>query len=345
MTKPQVLVAKRKHEFPYVLSKVPTGSVLIYVAGEVNKKNSDAIVKISSTKDKSSLIKSLRESGREMIPLALWWGTGTDVQAVKHEFQYTAVNSDNKLHYRGIGDREWFIVDRSIKAWLVFLRKQHWVTDDIEQVHTMGYVTNPNSWLPPVQKEHNGGLFDHLEIKHQPHFEELNTDSIMEGDYYSPSGIAKICREQLWKGIGIELDPASCKAANSGDSINEGIRAYKFYGMREDGLTKQWNAKTVWLNPPFKQWDDWIPKALHEFDSGRTKEMCILSFSTISTADYFNEAVIRCNALLVPRRRWNFWGPKASSSSPAGSFLYYFGPNRDRFKEVFKHLGAIKGDF
>ena len=112
-------------------------------------------------------------------------------------------------------------------------------------------------------------------------------------------------------------------------------------------ITKQWSAKTVWLNPPFNQWDDWVPKALHEFDSRRTKEMCILSLSTISTAGYFNETVIRCNALLVPRHRWNFWGPKATkgNASPAGSFLYYFGPNRERFRDVFKHLGAIKGDF
>ena len=347
MTKPSVLTARRKYEVPQVISNIPNGSVLLFVAGRVNKLSGEsAIIKIGQAESEKMLDSQIQCSDRyEMMPLALWWATGTDLRTIKQEFQYAALNGAQPRHYRGIGDKNWFTVDSKIRAWLIFMRKQRWVTTDKHEVRRIGYVSNPNSWLPPARNEQNsGGIFDHIELAHQPRFEELETDTFMDGDYYSPSDIAKICREDLWKGIGIDLDPASCRVANNGDSTHGGIQAHRYFGMREDGLTKRWDARTVWLNPPYMQWGKWIPKALHEFDSGHTGEMCILSASTTSTAEYFSRTVARSDAILIPRARWDFWGPK-SSEPPTGHFLYYFGPNRERFRDVFKHLGAIKGDF
>jgi DNA N-6-adenine-methyltransferase (Dam) len=42
----------------------------------------------------------------------------------------------------------------------------------------------------------------------------------------------------------IELDPASCEAANSN------VGAERYYTIADDSLSKLWQAKTVFLNPP-----------------------------------------------------------------------------------------------
>lgn len=48
----------------------------------------------------------------------------------------------------------------------------------------------------------------------------------------------------------IELDPAS------DHTINIEVKAKRIYTIEDDGFSKKWVAKTLWLNPPGKTWID-----------------------------------------------------------------------------------------
>lgn len=61
-------------------------------------------------------------------------------------------------------------------------------------------------------------------------------------EWYTPAAIVDAAREVM---VGIDLDPASCLEANAT------VRAERIYTLADDGLSKPWVARTVWLNPPY----------------------------------------------------------------------------------------------
>lgn len=63
----------------------------------------------------------------------------------------------------------------------------------------------------------------------------------LDGRNLTPPEVMEDVREVLGN---IDLDPAS-------DSIaNRWVQASSFYTIEDDGFTKDWKAKNVWLNPP-----------------------------------------------------------------------------------------------
>ena len=112
---------------------------------------------------------------------------------------------------------------------------------------------------------------------------------------YTPEWIIAAARMVMG---GIDLDPASCAAAQ------EVVRADRWVGLPDDGLDVDW-AGRVWLNPPWSAKRPWVEKLL---DSASVDQWAVcMSLDLTSTGPrVLAEAAA---AVWVPRRAFVFAGP------------------------------------
>lgn len=157
--------------------------------------------------------------------------------------------------------------------------------------------------------------------------------------YYTPDVYTDGVHEVMGA---IDLDPASCKLANNGDAGHKGVRARKFFDINHSGLTKKWHGR-VFINPPFKEWDQWSLKADRELKSGRVKEMCVFIGANSCVNNNFARLKRIADAVFIPDGRdyGNTWGPKSTSGAFQGHFLFYFGPKVKKFNKVFSQYGSV----
>lgn len=186
-----------------------------------------------------------------------------------------------------------------------------------------------------------GGLFDIVIKQRIP-----NGSRITDDEFYTPGEIAYLIRERLWKGYGIDLDPSSHELANTGTSgiAFSGIRAKDYFNKEENGLKRRWRAKTVFVNPPYKDWDNWTPKILKEWERQEyIEQMCVWISAHSSTNGNVFPLINACDSMLIAKGRLKHWGPKVKwDASPTdGHFLLYYGMETDRFRSVFNHIGKV----
>jgi DNA N-6-adenine-methyltransferase (Dam) len=99
-------------------------------------------------------------------------------------------------------------------------------------------------------------------------------------EWYTPKKFIDAARNVLGA---IELDPASSIQAN------RMVKATMFFDQTQDGLTQTWNAKTVFLNPPYckagntSNQDRWTAKLLREYKAGNVKEAILLITNATET--------------------------------------------------------------
>lgn len=101
---------------------------------------------------------------------------------------------------------------------------------------------------------------------------------------------------------GIDLDPASCPAAN------EIVKATRFYTIRDDGLSQPWFGR-VWLNPPYGRFaPKFVERFRQHFAAGAVVQGCLLLATHHLTSRWFTALaafdVIGC----LPDRRLKFSG-------------------------------------
>jgi DNA N-6-adenine-methyltransferase Dam len=172
-------------------------------------------------------------------------------------------------------------------------------------------------------------IASHLLAADEDPWSDLETDHVAEGDYYTHRAIIEAAREAMG---GIDLDPASCRDAN------EVVQATRFFSFRENGLLHEWSGR-VWLNPPFGNWQEWVPKTVAEWRSGRIEQMCVLCESRVTTAKMFHPLVREASAVVVMCGRYAFWGPNASMPDE-GHAIFYFGKNARDFRDAFSLIGT-----
>lgn len=136
----------------------------------------------------------------------------------------------------------------------------------------------------------------------------------------------------------IELDPASCEAAN------KIIKAQRFYTLADDGLAQPWHARSVWLNPPYCRLQaKWVARLIYEYEAGNVQEAIILVPGAIDTG-WCQELLERFPCCMV-KGRINFISPDGKNSgSTFGSLIAYLGPNIDTFVSVFSRYGVVMGN-
>jgi hypothetical protein len=260
-----------------------------------------------------------------MQTLGIWWAMPADESYLKRHFEKLAIEKTS----------EWFRCDAAMRAWLIEMRKQHFVAHDEDEIDDMPFVDS-SAWLPgtssAVAVSAAGQLALNLAaVTAGDGWADVTVvrDKVGDGDFYSPPDLLSAARKALGS---IDLDPASCRVAN------REVQAKRYYSWHEDGLTQAWFGR-MWINPPFP-WEAWAEKFVHEWDAGNIEAAVILCTTRVTTAKYFHDMVSRASAMLKMRGRVQFWGPKAGAPDE-GHELYFYGRDVAAFSREFLPFGRI----
>jgi len=152
-------------------------------------------------------------------------------------------------------------------------------------------------------------------------------------DWYTPAKYVKLARQVMGE---IDLDPASCSAAN------DVVGATSYYSISEgrDGLREPWLGR-VYLNPPYgrKVIEGWIEKAIAEFENDNADEILICINNATDTAWF---AQLWEYSLCFVKGRIKFYGPHNKTDSPAhGTVFAYLGRNVAQFAHAFSEVGPV----
>ena len=161
-----------------------------------------------------------------------------------------------------------------------------------------------------------------------------------EFEWYSPREYVEAARAVMG---GIDLDPASTATAN------EIVKATTFYDVALDGLQQPWHGK-IWMNPPYTNalMTAFIDRLLHfYYERNRQVSEAVVLTNNATDTGWFHTAAAGCQGLCLPRGRAHYWrgDTRELSSALQGQAVLYFGPNTDRFAEVFGEMGLIVGVF
>lgn len=162
------------------------------------------------------------------------------------------------------------------------------------------------------------------------HQQITSSDSI---DWYTPPEYVEAAREVIGD---IDLDPATCEAANAV------VQAAKTFTAADDGLGKEWGGR-VWMNPPYgRACAAFVAKLIDSYESGRVTEAVILVNSNSTDTEWFRP--LWDYVLCFSYGRVNFRNENQPKNGPThGSCFVYLGMNVERFKAVFSRHGAVVG--
>ena len=180
-------------------------------------------------------------------------------------------------------------------------------------------------------------------------------------DWNTPQWVIDLCREAMGS---IELDPCS----NPTSLVNANV-AWTL--PDHDGLKEPWNAKTVFVNPPYgrvymnkttkalytpKEFRalsltkeqkrdyatstiyDWVYLAQRYFDIFKY-DLCLLIPASVETKHWQKIIFKHSNAICFFKSRVKFIG--GSNSPPMPTALIYYGSNTDVFVKVFEPYGFV----
>lgn len=170
--------------------------------------------------------------------------------------------------------------------------------------------------------------------------------SSRQDNWGTPKEIVLLARDVLGN---IELDPASNAIAN------ETVRARTIFTEADDGLSKEWFADTVFINPPSGKVGNqsktvlFWKKLMNEVYTGNIGHAIFLAFSIEQTQSSQRKGVPPMLAfpICVPAKRIAFVDPEGlNRQAPSHSNMIIYVPGSvDRtykFKEVFSKIGYVK---
>lgn len=81
-----------------------------------------------------------------------------------------------------------------------------------------------------------------------------------------------------------DLDPCTTK--------DNPLGTRKFYTKKENGLKQQWDAKNVFVNPPYNRAiNNWLHKAQTEVSEGRVKNAVVMLLPARTDTKWFHEYI------------------------------------------------------
>jgi DNA polymerase-1 len=152
--------------------------------------------------------------------------------------------------------------------------------------------------------------------------------SSASAEWYTPPEIIAAVKDCLGT---IELDPSS-------NSHSEpAVPAERHFTAQDDGLIQPWEARSVYLHPPYgRKIGAWVNKLLNEYHAGRVQEAIALLPARTDTA-WFRPVFSFPVCYLHGRLRFS----GCVNPAPFPSALVYLGSNPERFRKAVAHLGSI----
>lgn len=148
---------------------------------------------------------------------------------------------------------------------------------------------------------------------------------------YTPEAVIKDVKAVLGE---IDLDPASCEEAQ------QIVQAKTYFTSEDDGLSKPWNGR-VFLNPPYdaKTIKQFTNKLLSERDNIIS---AILLTNNNTDTSWFHNCARCADILCFTNGRIGFYTSEIEKTAPTnGQTFFYFGGNKNRFKEIFLTRGLL----
>lgn len=151
-------------------------------------------------------------------------------------------------------------------------------------------------------------------------------------EWYTPREFTDAARKVMG---GIDLDPASCEAANAS------VGAKRFFSVDDNGLAQKWGGR-VWMNPPYAQplVTQFCEKLAAHAHAKEVKQAIVLVNNATET-QWFGALASVSSALCFPSGRVRFWHPKRKSAPLQGQAVVYVGAKRDEFVRVFRPFGLV----
>lgn len=160
----------------------------------------------------------------------------------------------------------------------------------------------------------------------KPHLTQVDG----EVEWYTPLDWIERARFAMGS---IELDPASC------DKANEVVGAYRYLTKEDDALVGEWEAKTAWMNPPFKIGAQFAAKMIAEFQAGRIGSAVIYTNNSTDTG-WWQDLACESAMVAFPTERIQCWCPNKDASTPLqGQSFFLLTHDEDvvaRFKDAME---------
>jgi hypothetical protein len=171
---------------------------------------------------------------------------------------------------------------------------------------------------------------------------KLAIQASSKDEWYTPPAYIEAAREVMG---GIVLDPASCEFAN------QIVKADRYFTKRENGLQQEWDARTIWLNPPYGRTVKmqgqrkstiglFVEKLLTCYEQGKIEQAVILATTEVNAKWFYP---LWNYPICFPDHRVKFIVPEKLDkySQMFGTCFAYLGPNEEKFKDVFSQFGHV----
>jgi len=152
--------------------------------------------------------------------------------------------------------------------------------------------------------------------------------------WFTPNTYVNLVRKVLGD---IDLDPFSCSSAN------RTIKARRFFCEKRSAFENEWNAKTVFMNPPYST--GLISRSVDRFLEMRHRYhfTAIVLVNNATETKWFQALLESAQAICFPNHRISFETSdnKSSSGNTRGQAFFYFGQDQKLFTTIFSTIGVV----
>ena len=119
---------------------------------------------------------------------------------------------------------------------------------------------------------------------------------------------------QLDAEFGFTLDPCASQAS---------AKCSSFYTADDDGLSKDWEGQTVFMNPPYgRKIGNWIQKAYEEGEKSNTRVVALIPART--DTKYWHNYCMKATEIRFVKGRLKFGQGNTKNSAPFPSAVVIF---------------------